>query len=74
MFEAEAVTTGTVKWHNETLSIADLAIFQTLALSAGPAAIVAAGMFTQRDFVIDFVRNRLLVNVAGSEADRVDQP
>ena len=73
-FEAEAVTTGTVKWHNETFSIADLAIFETLALSAGPAAIVGAGMFTQRDFVIDFVRNRLLVNVAGVEADRVDQP
>ena len=36
------------------------------------AAIVGAGMFTQRDFIIDFVRNRLLVNVAGAEADRVD--
>ena len=73
-FRAEEVETGLVRWHNETFSIADLAIFETLALSAGPAAIVGAGMFTQRDFVIDFVRNRLLVNVAGSEADRVDQP
>ena len=73
-FRAEEVETGLVRWHNETFSIADLAIFETLALSAGPAAIVGAGMFTQRDFVIDFVRNRLLVNVAGVEADRVDHP
>ena len=71
MFKADEVTTGTVTWHNEKFSIVDLAIFEILELSEGPAAIVGAGMFTQRDFIIDFVRNRLLVNVAGAETDRV---
>ena len=46
-------------------------IFETLELGEGPATIVGAGMFTQCDFIIHFVRNRLLVNVAGAEADRV---
>ena len=73
MLKAEKVTTGNVSWHNEKFAIVDLAIFETLELSDGPAAIVGAGMFTQRDFIIDFVRNRLLVNVAGAEADRVDR-
>ena len=34
-----------------------------------PAAILGAGLFTQRDFIIDFVRSRLLVKVAMGEVD-----
>ena len=49
-------------------SIADLELFETLMLRDSPAVILGAGLFTQRDFVIDFVRNRLLVKVAMDEA------
>jgi hypothetical protein len=41
-------------------------------LNGKPAVILGAGLFTQRDFVIDFVRSRLLVNVAMDEADQSD--
>ncbi|MDH3481905.1 MAG: retroviral-like aspartic protease family protein [Gammaproteobacteria bacterium] len=67
--EAEEVTTARIRWRNEEFSIADVDIFETLMLSDRPAAILGAGLFTQRDFVIDFVRSRLLVNVAMDEVD-----
>jgi len=72
MLNVEEVTTGSVTWHNEKFLIGDLGIFALFEMSEGPAAIVGAGMFTRRDFIIDFVRNRLLINVAGAEAARVD--
>ena len=66
--EAEEVTTSSIRWRNEMFSIADLEVFETLMLRDSPAVILGAGLFTQRDFVIDFVRNRLLVRVAMDEA------
>ncbi len=66
--EAEEVTTSSVRWRNEMFLIADLEVFETLMLRDSPAVILGAGLFTQRDFVIDFVRNRLLVRVAMDEA------
>ena len=70
--EAEEVTTSSVRWRNEIFSIADLEVFETLMLRDSPAVILGAGLFTQRDFVIDFVRNRLLVRVAMDEASADD--
>ncbi len=69
-FGADEVTTANIRWRNEIFSIADLKIFDTLMLNGKPAVILGAGLFTQRDFVIDFVRSRLLVNVAMDEADQ----
>ena len=66
--EAEEVTTSSIRWRNEMFSIADLEVFETLMLRDSPAVILGAGLFTQRDFVIDFVRSRLLVRVAMDEA------
>jgi predicted aspartyl protease len=66
---AETVTTAGIRWRNEIFSIADLEIFETFMLGESPAAILGAGLFTQRDFVIDFVRNRLLVKVSMDEVD-----
>jgi predicted aspartyl protease len=66
--EAEAVTTSGIRWRNEMFSVADLEVFETLMLRDSPAVILGAGLFTQRDFVIDFVRSRLLVRVAMDEA------
>ncbi|NNL51732.1 MAG: hypothetical protein HKO73_13065 [Woeseiaceae bacterium] len=67
--EAKEVTTASIRWRNEVFSIADIEIFETLMLGDTPAAILGAGLFTQRDFVIDFVRSRLLVKVAMDEVD-----
>jgi hypothetical protein len=65
------VTTAGIRWRNEEFSIADVEIFETLKLRDSPAAILGASLFTQRDFIIDFVRSRLLVNVAMDEEDTI---
>lgn len=66
-FISPEVTTRNIHWQDEMFTIGDLAIFETFELSDRPAAILGAGLFTQRDFIIDFVQNRLLVNVAMNE-------
>lgn len=67
--ESSEVTTGGVRWRNEEFLIADLEIFETLMHKDSPLAILGSGLFSQRDFVIDFVRNRLLVRAAMDEVD-----
>lgn len=66
-FIADEVTTANIRWDDEVFSVADLDIFVTLQFDDRPAVILGAGLFTQRDFIIDFVRNRLLVKVAMDE-------
>lgn len=66
---AREVKTGNVRWKNEEFMIAELEIFTTLMQSATPSAILGAGLFTQRDFIIDFTRNRLLIKTAMREAE-----
>ena len=65
------VTTNNITWRNEAFMIADVEVFATLNRDDYPAAILGAGLFTQRDFVIDFLRNRLLVRV---DMDEIDSP
>jgi len=65
---ARELSTGGIRWKNEEFIIAELEIFTTLMQSATPSAILGAGLFTQRDFIIDFTRNRLLVKTAMHEA------
>lgn len=60
-FTARSVRTSNTRWRKEDFLVADLAIFETFGLDDRPAAILGAGFFTQRDFVLDFARNRLLV-------------
>jgi len=67
--EADEVTTANVRWRDESFYVANVKIFETFMLSDKPAAILGAGLFTQRDFVIDFARNRLLVKVAMDEVN-----
>lgn len=67
--ETDEVTTASIRWRNEVFLIADLEIFSILMPDEQPAVILGAGFFTQRDFVIDFVRNRLLVKVAMDEVN-----
>lgn len=66
-FIVDEVSTANIRWRDEVFSVADLEIFETLQFGDNPAAILGAGLFIQRDFVIDFVRNRLLVRVAMDE-------
>lgn len=65
--QAKEVTTAGIHWRNEEFSVGNIKIFETFKLNDTPAAILGAGLFTQRDFVIDFARNRLLVRVAMNE-------
>ena len=71
-FIADEVTTADIRWLDEEFSVADFEIFETLQFDDRPAAILGAGLFTQRDFVIDFVRNRLLVRIAMDELNAPD--
>jgi hypothetical protein len=68
-FNAKEVTTASIRWRNEVFLVADLEIFATLQQGDSPLVILGSGLFNQRDFVIDFVRNRLLVKVAMDEVD-----
>lgn len=70
---AKKVTTASIRWRDEVFLVADLKIFATLLKSDSPLVILGAGFFNQRDFVIDFVRNRLLVKVAMDEVDQSHQ-
>jgi uncharacterized protein YceK len=70
---AKTVKTANIRWRNEVFSVADLEIFSTLDLLDEPAAILGAGLFTQRDFIIDFVRSRLLVKVSMDEIEQAAQ-
>ncbi len=65
----EEVITGRVRWRNEQFLVAELEIFDTLERADTPFAILGAELFNQRDFIIDFARNRLLVRFAMDEAD-----
>lgn len=71
-FKADEVTTGRIRWRNEVFSIAELEIFTTLINGDSPCAILGAGLFIQRDFIIDFTRLRLLVKSAMDEVDGSD--
>jgi len=66
---AKLVTTNNITWKNEEFAIADLEIFSILNRDDSPAVILGAGLFTQRDFVIDFLRGRILVRVEMDEID-----
>lgn len=66
-FRADEVTTGRVRWTNERFVIADLDIFIKIMRGDSPLLMLGAGLFGQRDFIIDFARERLLVKVAMDE-------
>ena len=68
-FDAAEITTDSIRWQNEAFLVADLAIFATLQQDDSPFVILGSGLFNQRDFMIDFVRNRLLVKASMDEVD-----
>jgi predicted aspartyl protease len=52
---------GTVSWRNRIFLISDFPIFEALGLEDRLAAILGPSMFNERDFVIDFARERMLI-------------
>jgi len=52
---------GNELWHRKTFMIGDFPVFYALDLDDKPAALAGTGLFGQREFIIDFVRKRLLV-------------
>ncbi|MFK8014116.1 MAG: aspartyl protease family protein [Gammaproteobacteria bacterium] len=60
-FIAGHIATDSVSWREEIFSIADVEIFTTLGLGERPAALLGAGLFAQRDFVLDFENDRVLI-------------
>ena len=73
-FTIDEIETGPVRWRNEEFRIGELEFFTSLMRADMPYALIGAELFTQRDFIIDFTRNRLLVKTAMDEVDpgRVD--
>jgi len=68
-FNAREVKTAGIRWEKEVFLVADLTIFATLQKDESPFVILGSGLFNQRDFMIDFVRNRLLVKTSMDEVD-----
>ncbi|MGB5255963.1 MAG: aspartyl protease family protein [Woeseiaceae bacterium] len=68
-FRIKEVKSGRARWRNEAFEIIEEDIFDSLMEVEVPYAILGAGLFTQRDFIIDFNRNRLLVKFAMDELD-----
>ncbi len=71
-FTIDEVSTGNVRWHREEFGIAELDLFTSLMQGDTPYALLGAGLFLQRDFIIDFPRNRLLVKVSMDELEAPD--
>ncbi len=69
LFTIEEVSTSGIHWRNEEFLAADLEIFEVLNYEGTPLVIIGSGLFNQRDFVIDFARNRLLVKTSMKEID-----
>ncbi len=67
LLKSNTVKTANVRWKNEVFSVADLELFATLGRGDRPTAILGVGLFTQRDFIIDLVRNRLLIRTSMDE-------
>ena len=57
----ERVVTEDIQWRNRKFLIADFPVFDVLDLSGRPMAIVGTDLFGERDLIIDFANNRLLV-------------
>jgi len=70
----QRLRTGGLSWRNEVFLIADLEIFTTLDMVEHPAAVIGSGLLTQRDFILDLPRNRLLVRRSMAETDAAGSP
>ena len=64
--ESRRVTDAPVVWGDarlseQTISVADLAVFNALRMADGPAMIAGNPLFGDRDFIVDYSGNRLWI-------------
>jgi predicted aspartyl protease len=64
--ESRRVTDAQVVWGDarlgeQTISISDLSVFNALRMAEGPAMIAGNPLFGDRDFIVDYSANRLLI-------------
>ena len=62
--EVDELKIKDLRWRNRTFLIADFPVFEVLNLDNRPVAIVGPDLFNERDYVIDFVRNRMLIKTS----------
>lgn len=67
VLSTQLLSTQGLGWRNESFLIGDFAIFATLGYAEQPLAILGFGLFSQRDFIIDFAHERLLVRGSMTE-------
>jgi len=60
-FVADEISIGAVHWQNAVFLVGDLGVFSRIGRENSPFVVIGSGLFSQRDFVIDFANNRLLV-------------
>ena len=58
---AEKLWIENISWKNTRFVVSDFPVFEALGMKDGMAAIIGPGLFSERDLVIDFERQRLLV-------------
>jgi len=61
--DVQELKIGPIRWRHRNFLISDFEIFKVLDLEHQPVAIVGPELFRNRDFIIDFVRSRLLIGV-----------
>jgi predicted aspartyl protease len=59
--EVERLRIGDLSWKDKTFLISDFPIFDALGLDGRLVAIIGPNLFSERDFVIDFKRERMLI-------------
>ena len=59
--QVDRLRIGNISWSDTTFLISDFPIFEVLGLDDRPAAIVGPSLFHERDFVIDFERQRMMI-------------
>ncbi len=67
IYTVDKLQAGLMYWEDVTFYISDVEVLAALGLDDRPTAIVGAGFFKGRDFIIDFERRRLLVRRSGGQ-------
>ena len=59
----ERLSAGGIHWYDTEFTVLDVELFDTYKFGFSPRVVLGSALFTQRDFIIDFARNRLLIKL-----------
>ena len=62
--QLKKVNAGAVHWYNVEFTVLEVDLFNEFKYGFSPRIILGSRMFTKRDFIIDFARQRLLIKTA----------